>query len=95
MEGAPVDYALCIPDEQTLPMVFSLLATEGFFVGASSALNVAAAVEVARKLGPGHTIVTVLCDTASRYQSRLFNRAWLESKNLLDHVPSQYRSMLS
>lgn len=95
MEGAPVDYALTISDEQSLPMVFRLLDEEGFFVGASSALNVVAAVEVAKKLGPGHTVVTVLCDTASRYQSRLFNRAWIESKNLLDYVPSKYRSMLS
>lgn len=95
LEGTKVDYALSIPDEQTLPMVFRLLDEEGFFVGASSALNVVAAVEVAKKLGPGHTVVTVLCDTASRYQSRLFNRAWLESKNLLDSVPSKYRSMLS
>jgi cysteine synthase len=76
-------------------MVYQLLAEEGFFVGASSALNVVAAVDVANKLGPGHTVVTVLCDTASRYQSRLFNRAWIESKGLLDAVPSKYRTMLS
>jgi cysteine synthase A len=90
-----VDYALCVPDEQTLPMVYRLLDEEGFFMGASTALNVVAAVEVARKLGPGHVVVTVLCDTASRYQSRLFNRSWVESKGLLEHIPSKYRSMLS
>lgn len=95
LEGAPVDFAVTVPDEQSLPMVFRLLDEEGFFVGASSALNVVAAVEVAKQLGPGHTVVTVLCDTASRYQSRLFNRAWLESKALLDCVPAKYRSMLS
>jgi len=95
LQGAPVDDALCITDDRTLPMVFRLLIEEGFFVGASSALNVVAAMDVAKKLGPGHTIVTMLCDTAGRYQSRLFNRAWIESKGLLDSVPTKYRSMLS
>lgn len=95
LEGTTVDYALQVPDELTLPMVFTLLDKEGFFVGASSALNVVAAVQVAERLGPGHTVVTILCDTASRYQSRLFNRAWLESKDLLQHVPSKYRPWLS
>lgn len=90
-----MDEALCITDDRSLQMVFRLLDTEGFFVGASSALNVVAAMDVAKKLGPGHTIVTVLCDTASRYQSRLFNRAWLEGKGLLESVPSKYRAMLS
>ncbi len=113
LQGAPVDYALSIPDEETITMVFRLLHEEGFFVGASSGLNVVAAVEVAKKLGthslrqvnrliyiylfvgPGHTIVTVLCDGASRYQSRLLSKKWLTSKNLLTHVPKNYWTSLS
>jgi cysteine synthase A len=95
LHGAPIDDALSIPDEDTIKMVFRLLHEEGFFVGASSGLNVAAAVEVAKKLGPGHTVVTILCDGASRYQSRLLSKKWLASKNLLDHVPNNYWSSLS
>ncbi len=74
---------------------YRLLDEEGFYVGASSALNVVAAVQIAKNLGPGHTIVTILADTAGRYQTRLFSRAWIESKGLLEAVPSKYRSMLS
>jgi len=67
--------------------VYRLLYEEGLFLGSTSGINVAAAVEVAGSLGPGHTIVTVLCDGGARYQSRLFNREWLERKGLAAHVP--------
>lgn len=95
LAGAPIDGALRIPDEESLAMMFELLATEGIFVGASSGLNVSAAVQVAKKLGPGHTVVTILCDSASRYQSRLFSKAWLESKNLFHVVDPKYHKLLT
>jgi cysteine synthase len=77
-----VDDALHIPDAKSLELVYRLLDEEGLYVGASSALNVAAAVEMAKTMGPGNTIVTILCDGAYRYQSRLFSKKWLESKGL-------------
>ena len=64
--------------------VFSLLRDEGLFLGSTSGVNVAAAAQIARRLGPGHTVVTMLCDTGAKYQSRLFNRKWLAEKGLLD-----------
>ncbi|EJD52347.1 pyridoxal phosphate-dependent enzyme, beta subunit [Auricularia subglabra TFB-10046 SS5] len=79
--------ALHIPDSKSIAMVYELLDKEGLYLGASSALNVVAAVELAEKLGPGKTIVTVLCDGAYRYQSRLFSHKWLKSKHLLDAIP--------
>ena len=81
-EGAPIDDAEMIPDQECVDRVYRLLYEEGLFLGGSTGINVAAAVRVARTLGPGHTIVTVLCDSGGRYQSRLFNRAWLEQKGL-------------
>lgn len=75
-------------------MVFRLLKDEGIFVGASSALNVVAAGDLARKLGPGKRVVTVICDGAGRYQTRLFSRSWLESKGLLQHVPEDCRQFV-
>lgn len=78
----------------TLFQTFRLLHEEGFYVGASSGLNVAGAVEVARGLGPGHTVVTCLCDTGQRYFTRLFSRKWLESKGLLGAIPEEYRKAL-
>jgi len=86
LEGAPIDDAERIPDAEALEIVFSLLIHEGLSVGGSSGINVAAAIRVARKLGPGHTVVTVLCDGGSRYQSKLFNPAFLREKGL--PVPS-------
>lgn len=80
--GAPIDDAEQIPDSECVPMVYRLLRSEGLFVGGSTGINVAAAVRVARKLGPGHTIVTVLCDRGSIYMKRLFNPAFLASKGL-------------
>ena len=81
-EGAPIDDAERIPDSECVPMVYRLLRGEGLFVGGSTGINVAAAVRVARKLGPGHTIVTVLCDRGSIYMKRLFNPEFLASKGL-------------
>jgi cysteine synthase A len=84
MQGAPIDDAVHIEDAETVRYVYRLLREEGLFVSSTSGINVAAAVQVARDLGPGHTVVTVLCDTGSKYLSRLFNREWLAQKGLLD-----------
>jgi len=83
--------ALHIPDEKSIEMVYDLLDTEGLYLGASSALNVVAAVELARELGPGNTIATILCDGAYRYQSRLFSKAWLKAKGLEDAIPEHLK----
>lgn len=83
MEGAPVDDAVQVPDPEAIAIVYHLLQKEGLFMGGSVGINVAAAVRVAKDLGPGHTIVTVLCDGGARYQSRLYNPAWLKERNLL------------
>jgi cysteine synthase len=83
MQDAPIDDAVHIEDVETVRFVYRLLREEGLFVSSTSGINVAAAVRVARELGPGHTIVTILCDTGSKYLSRLFNREWLAQKNLL------------
>jgi cysteine synthase A len=82
LEGAEIDDALRIPDAEALKHVFELLQHEGLSIGGSAGINVAAAIRVARKLGPGHTIVTILCDGGSRYQSKLFNPTFLKSKGL-------------
>ncbi|CAH2599225.1 Cysteine synthase [Rhodovastum atsumiense] len=82
LEGAPIDDAVRIPDAEALEQVFDLLIHEGLSVGGSSGINVAAAIRVAKDLGPGHTVVTVLCDSGNRYQSKLFNPAFLQSKGL-------------
>ena len=82
LEGAPIDLAYQIPDSEALPIVFDLLEHEGLCLGASSGINVAGAIRLARQLGPGHTIVTILCDYGTRYQSKLFNPAFLREKGL-------------
>ena len=82
LEGAPIDCAFLIPDQEAIPIVFDLIEHEGLCLGGSSGVNVAGAVRLARTLGPGHTVVTVLCDYATRYQSRLFNPAFLREKGL-------------
>ncbi|MFN0302748.1 MAG: cysteine synthase A [Burkholderiales bacterium] len=82
LEGLKVDLPFQIPDTETVQIVFDLLQHEGLCLGSSSGINVAGAVRVARELGRGHTIVTVLCDSGQRYQSRLFNPEFLRSKNL-------------
>lgn len=82
LEGFTPDYSFQIPDEEALPLVFDLLSEEGLCLGGSTGINVAGAIRLAKKLGPGHTIVTLLCDGGSRYQSKLFNPDFLRSKNL-------------
>ena len=82
LAGLVVDAAFQITDEDAIPVAFDLLEHEGLCVGPSSGVNVAGAIRLARQLGPGHTIVTVLCDYGTRYQSRLFNPEFLRSKNL-------------
>ena len=82
VEGAPIDEAYRIPDEEAVPVVFDLLKEEGLCLGGSSGINVAGAIRLARDLGPGHTIVTLLCDSGTRYQSKLFNPAFLREKGL-------------
>jgi len=81
-EGAPIDDALQVPDSECVPMVYRLLRDEGLFMGGSTGINVVAAVRLAREMGPGHTIVTVLCDRGSLYVGRLFNAAFLAGKGL-------------
>ena len=80
--GVEIDEAFQIPDEEALPMIFDLLRDEGLCLGGSSGINVAGAVRLARKMGPGHTIVTILADFGTRYQSKLFNPAFLKEKGL-------------
>jgi cysteine synthase A len=74
--------AFRIPDAEALPVIFDLIQEEGLCLGGSSGINIAGAIRMARELGPGHTIVTVLCDYGNRYQSKLFNPDFLRSKNL-------------
>ncbi len=82
LENAPIDIAYQIPDEEALPIVFDLAQHEGLLLGGSSGINVAGAIRLAKEMGPGHTIVTILCDSGARYQSKLFNPAFLREKNL-------------
>jgi cysteine synthase A len=78
----PVDVSYQVPDTEAIPLVYEMIRTEGLVLGGSSGINVAGAVRLARELGPGHTIVTILCDSGLRYQARLFNRKFLASKGL-------------
>ncbi len=82
IEGAPVDEAYHIPDSEALPWIFSLLREEGLCLGGSSGINVAGAIRLAKDLGPDHTVVTILADSGTRYQSKLFNPAFLKEKGL-------------
>ncbi len=82
LQGVTVDEAYQIPDEEALPILFDLLKEEGLCLGGSSGINVAGAVRLAQDLGPGHTVVTILADDGTRYQSKLFNPAFLREKNL-------------
>jgi cysteine synthase A len=86
LDGAPIDDALQIPDAQTMHFVYRLMREEGLLLGSTSGINVAAAVTLAKQMGPGHTIVTVLCDGGAKYQSRLFNKAWVAEKGFTDAV---------
>ena len=92
LEGFKPDYSYRIPDAEALPIVFDLLEQEGLCLGGSSGINIAGAMRMARDLGPGHTIVTILCDYGNRYQSKLFNPAFLRENGLpipawLDRAP--------
>jgi len=92
LEGFTPDFTYQVPDEEALPVVFDLLQHEGLCLGGSSGINVAGAIRLARDLGPGHTIVTILCDYGTRYQSKLFNPEFLAEKGLpvpgwLSHAP--------
>ncbi len=82
LEGFTPDFACQVPDEEALPVIFDLLEREGLCLGGSSGINVAGAMKMAREMGPGHTIVTVLADYGTRYQSKLFNPAFLKGKGL-------------
>ncbi|MEV8466664.1 cysteine synthase A [Fluviibacterium sp. DFM31] len=94
LEGFTPDTSYQIPDAEALPYVFDLLQEEGLCLGGSTAINIAGAVRMAREMGPGHTIVTILCDYGTRYQSKLFNPAFLKEKGLpvpewLDRAPAR------
>ena len=82
LAGAPIDGALRVTDEEALPVVFDLVEHEGLVLGGSSGINIAGAIKLARELGPGHTIVTILADGGARYQSKLFNPDFLRAKHL-------------
>jgi cysteine synthase len=82
LKGAPIDVAYQIPDAEAVPIIFDLLEHEGLCLGGSSGINIAGAVRLAKELGPGHTIVTILADYGTRYQSKLFNPAFLREKQL-------------
>ncbi len=82
VEDITVEHPYMIPDTEALPVVFDLLQHEGLCLGGSSAINVAGAIRMAKDMGPGHTIVTILCDSGNRYQSKLFNPTFLRGKNL-------------
>jgi cysteine synthase A len=84
LDGSPIDDALHVTDIDCVRMVYRLLREEGLFLGSTSGINVAAAVQIAQRLGPGHTIVTILCDGGGKYHSRLFNRKWLAEKGFSD-----------
>jgi len=82
LEGFTPDFSYQIPDEEALPIIFDLVQEEGLCLGGSTGINIAGAIRLAKDLGPGHTIVTILCDYGTRYQSKLFNPAFLRTKNL-------------
>jgi cysteine synthase A len=82
VEDIKVDHPYIIPDEEAVPVVFDLAEKEGLLLGGTSGINVAGAIRLAKEMGPGHTIVTILCDHGSRYQSKLFNPAFLKEKGL-------------
>jgi cysteine synthase A len=82
LEGLTVDQSFLIPDDETMRTIYALIADEGLALGTSSGVNVAGAIRLAREMGPGKTIITMLCDPATRYQSRLFNSEFLRSKGL-------------
>ncbi|MDE0422697.1 MAG: cysteine synthase A [Gammaproteobacteria bacterium] len=82
LQGTPVDDAVQVPDQEMVTLIYRLLREEGWFFGSSTGINLCGAAMVARDLGPGHVIVTMLCDSGAKYQSRLFNRTWLAERGL-------------
>jgi len=86
LAGAPIDDAMRIPDAEMLHTLYRLLREEGLLLGSTAGLNVAGALRLARQLGPGHTIVTILCDGGAKYTSRLYNRAWITERGLIDAI---------
>ena len=94
MDGAPVDDAVAVMDSDLLTMTFKLLDEEGLFVGASTGLNVYSSYMLAKKMGPGHTIVTCLCDTGTRYYAKLFSKEVLQQRGLLDGLDEKYHKYL-
>lgn len=94
LEGAPIDDALYVADQDIVNTVLQLLNEEGLFVGGSSGMNVFAAYTVAQMMGPGHTIVTALCDGGQRYFNKIFSKAVLEERGLYDGVPDKYKKCL-
>jgi cysteine synthase A len=95
LKDAPIDHALFIKDTDVIDKTYRLLHEEGFFVGATSGLNVAAALQVAKIMGPNKKIVTCLCDTGAKYMKRLYSKTELHKRGLLDAVPEKYRKFLS
>ena len=94
LEQAPVDDAILVKETDAVVMTLRLLHEEGLFVGGSTGLNVSGAVQLARKIGPGHTIVTCLCDTGHKYYNKLFSRRALENMGILEAIPEPYRILL-
>ena len=90
LEGTPIDDALRVSDEQTMHYVYRLLRDEGLILGSTAGINVAAAVMLAKQLGAGHTIVTILCDGGAKYQSRLFNKEWVAQKGFTQAIAANY-----
>lgn len=88
LEGTPIDFSWQIPDSEAIPRVYALIREEGLVLGGSSGINISGALRLAKVLGPGHTIVTILCDSATRYMERLFNAEYLRSKGL--ELPGWY-----
>jgi cysteine synthase len=86
LAGAPIDDAMRIPDAEMLHTLYRLLREEGLLLGSTAGLNVAGALRLAKQLGRGHTIVTILCDGGAKYTSRLYNRAWLTERGLIDAI---------
>ncbi|MEM7395307.1 MAG: pyridoxal-phosphate dependent enzyme, partial [Verrucomicrobiota bacterium] len=82
VEDVKVDHPYIIPDEDAIPIVFRLAEKEGLLMGGSTGINIAGAIRLAKEMGPGHTIVTILCDHGSRYQSKLYNPTFLKEKGL-------------
>ena len=90
LEGTPLDHSWQIPDTTAIPLVYSLIRDEGLVLGGSSGINVGGALQLAQEFGPGHTIVTILCDSATRYMERLFNASFLQSNGL--ELPSWFEA---